>query len=276
MTPAEEDRLEAFRVAVTQTEDLDADACRRLLDAYAGPAGWDSEYRQVEGVTLCCNVRVRIGGRYVTRGVLAIDAVLAGMVEMDPFVAAVKQFGYAPGVIDSTPDVQDTPPPEPSAPEPVAPPTPELPRRWQCPEPGRLWHWLKAREGESLVSVVDSVRRFGREANYPDRWDDWDEHQTGSGYKLCIKLFRKNGVAIEPEPAAPEPASSLKSAGKVRVIHFNELVAFLDDDTGEERTGVVVDQRHDGDVVTGYLVKLQDKSKVWVDAKMLWSSEDDQ
>jgi hypothetical protein len=269
MTNHDEQRLHAFRTAITSAQDLDADEARRLLDAYAGPAGWESEYVQVDSVTLACNVRVRIAGRFVTRGVVAISEILAGMVHQDPFVAAVLQFGYPPDQ-----DLQDTD----TASQPAPPPGPEvemsnLALRWRCPGAGYLWNWIRARQDESMVSVIDSVRRYGRGANYPDRMEDWDEAQTRNGHRLAIKFFRKNGVNTDLDPPATDTPKPLEPSSE-GTIFVGDPVTFLDDETGEERHGVVAEQKKGIDVVPSSRIELSDGSSVWMRDAFLWKRED--
>jgi hypothetical protein len=299
MTAQEEQRYEAFRIAISQPG-VTRDECRILLDAYAGPGGWDCEYVQVEGIPLACNVKLRFGdGKYVTRAAVAIEQVLAGMMTDDPFVAAVKMFGYPANML-----VQDTDAPEKVVThDPIPPPEtiPPIAKRWRCPEAGKFYGWLQNRQDEVKVDVWPAVRRAAEKARYAADTKEWDDHVTERAWRLAVRLFEKNKVVIptEPQPDGKEvnnyhvdqtqddllghsgrrrrpevtgDAHPDNAAPPIKVYHINQAVAFLNDD-GEEVRGTVSDQKWDGDRVSKYQVKIKTGEhtiKTMVDADYVW------
>lgn len=132
-----------------------------------------------------------------------------------------------------------------------------------------------ARQDEALVSIRPELLRKAQAAGLPARVEDWDQEQAQRAYECALKLFRKGGFAIPTEPAAelpPAPNHHLK------VLHFNQAVAFLDDETGEERHGTVVDHEwsEDETKIVKYRIKSYGGKRkfVWMESKFVWALEE--
>jgi hypothetical protein len=80
-------------------------------------------------------------------------------------------------------------------------------------------------------------------------------------------------VNTDLDPPATDTPKPLEPSSE-GTIFVGDPVTFLDDETGEERHGVVAEQKKGIDVVPSSRIELSDGSSVWMRDAFLWKRED--